>query len=122
MVSPETSRSEARFGILVQNDPRGPISSQIGAIWTHVVTISRSLSGHHGCDGHGDKGPPFSAPKQVPHAVVCIPRQPWVVLQALEAPADMAVGKWHWDSEGETKIRNAGPGDRPFRHRIRIPR
>ena len=35
--TPETAHSEARFGILVKNQPGGWILSQIGAIWTHFV-------------------------------------------------------------------------------------
>ena len=35
----------------------------------------------------------------------------------------LEVGKSHWDSEGEiSKIQYPGPGNRPFRPRIRIPR
>ena len=38
----ETANSEARFGILVKNQPGWQILSHIGAIWIHVVAISRS--------------------------------------------------------------------------------
>ena len=44
--TPETAHSEARFGLLVKKDPGGQILSQIGALWTHFVTIFRSWVPH----------------------------------------------------------------------------
>ena len=43
--TPETAHSEARFGILVKNQPRGWILSQIGAKWTGFVAFFSTWTG-----------------------------------------------------------------------------
>ena len=42
----EATHSEARFGILVKNQPGGQILSQIGANWTHFVAIFQLRQRH----------------------------------------------------------------------------
>ena len=68
---PETANSEARFGILVKNQPRGWILSQIGANWTGFVAFfdldrGTTVAAMVGTLSMGSEIPPILLPSPLP--------------------------------------------------------